>query len=95
MLADAQRMYDVFHIVIAEGSHARSHADRVRSSWNKILGQHTIWLSDYKKLAETIISTIEVVEGRDAKVVTAKFGGAVLDAVKHLPKSRTAKLLPA
>lgn len=96
MLAEAQRKYDVFHIVIAEGSHASSFPDRVRQSWNKTLGQHVIWLTDHKKLAETIISTIEVVEGRDAKAVTRKFGTVVLDAVKHLPRSKTATLaLPA
>lgn len=92
MLAEAQRCYDVFHIIIAEGSHAHSCPDAVRSSWNNLIGQHTIWLSDHKKLAETIVSTIEVVEGRDAKAVTAKFGSAVHDAVKHLPKSRTPSL---
>lgn len=92
MLAEAQRRYDVFHVIIAEGSHAKSHPDRVRSSWNKLLGQHVIWLADHKKLAETIVSTIEVVEGRDAKAVTAKFGSVVHDAVKHLPQSRSPKL---
>lgn len=92
MLAEAQRKYDVFHIVIMEGSHARSHPDRVFDSWKAVLGQHVIRLADHKKLAETIVSTIEVVEGRDAKAVTAKFGSAVHDAVKHLPPSRTPRL---
>lgn len=96
MLADAQRSYDVFHIIIEEGSHARSHGAQVWDSWNKVLGQHVIRLSDHKKLAETIVSTIEVVEGRDAKAVTSKFGSVVYDAVKHLPRSRTPRLaLPA
>ena len=96
MLADAQRSYDVFHIIIEEGDYARSHKDRVIESWSKILGQHVIRLSDHKKLAETIVSTIEVVEGRDAAEVTKKFGTEVFTAVKHLPKSRTPRLaLPA
>ncbi len=92
MLAEAQRKYDVFHIIIMEGSHARSHPDRVFDSWKSVLGQHVIRLADHKKLAETIVSTIEVVEWRDAKAVTAKFGSAVHDAVKHLPRSRTPRL---
>jgi hypothetical protein len=92
MLAEAQRKYDVFHIVIMEGDHARNHPDRVLESWKAMLGQHVIRLADHKKLAETIVSTIEVVEGRDAKAVTAKFGSAVHDAVKHLPRSRTPRL---
>lgn len=92
MLADAQRKYDVFHIVIEEGSHARNHMGRVMDSWTALLGQHVIKLADHKKLAETIVSTLEVVEGRDAKEVAAKFGSVVHDAVKHLPKSRTPRL---
>lgn len=96
MLSEAQRMYDVFHIIIEEGDHARHHKAKVQKSWRNILGQHVISLADYKKVAETIISTMEVVEGRDAKKVTASFGSAVYDAVKHLPPSRNPKrLLPA
>lgn len=92
MLAEAQRAYDVFHIIIEEGDYAHTQPDATRDSWRKTLGQHVIGLADHKKLAETIVSTIEVVEGRDAKTVTAKFGSAVYDAVKHLPKSRTPEL---
>lgn len=92
MLADAQRSYDVFHIVIKEGSHAKQFPDRVRESWTKLLGQHVIQLADHKKLSETIVSTIEVVEGRDAKEATAKWGSVVYDAVKSLPRSRTPRL---
>ena len=92
MLSDCQRQYDVFHIVIEEGDHARRHLDRVVESWKALLGQHVIRLADHKKLAETIVSIIEVVEGRDAKAVTAKWGSAVYDAVKELPPSRTPRL---
>jgi len=88
-------MYDVFHIIIEEGDHARHHLARVQNSWKELLGQHVLSLKDHKKLAETVVSTIEVVEGRDAKQVTAKWGSAVYDAVKHLPRSRTPKALPA
>lgn len=92
MLRDAQRMYDVFHVIIQEGGHARTHPEEVRQSWASILGQHVISLADHTKLAETIVSTIEVVEGRDAKVVTEKFGSVVHDAVKHLSRSKTPRL---
>lgn len=92
ILREAQRMYDVFHIIIKEGDYARSALDRVVTSWKKLLGQHVIELADHKKLSETIVSTLEVVEGRDAREVTRAFGDVVYDAVKHLPKSRTARL---
>jgi hypothetical protein len=93
MLQDAQRMYDVFHIIISESDYARHHAAQVMDTWSKLLGQHVIRLADHKKLAETIESTIEVVEGRNAEKVTAKFGSTVYDAVKHLPPGRGPKPL--
>lgn len=92
MLADAQRSYDVFHVIIKEGSHARSELPAVVSSWTALLGQHVIQLADHRKLSETIVSTIEVVEGRNAATVTADFGSVVYDAVKHLPVSKTPRL---
>lgn len=92
MLQEAQRSYDVFHIMIAEGDYAQRSPSTVRETWGKMMGQHAIWLTDHTKLAETIVSTIEVVEGRDAKDVTSKWGQVVYDAVKGLPRSRTPRL---
>lgn len=97
MLEQAQRMYDVYHVIIEEGSHARSHLDRTVKSWNETLGQHVIRLADHKKLAETIVSAIEVAEGRDAAASAAGWGASsahvVLEAVKSLPKGTAPKML--
>lgn len=90
-LQDAERTYDVFHIIIEEGSHARSHLDRVVSGWTKLMGQSAIRLSDHKKLSETIIGIIEAREGLATEKSAGRFGSAVLNAVKHLEPSRTAK----
>lgn len=92
MLADAQRAYDVFHIIIEEGSHAQRFPDRVQRSWTALLGQHVIRLADHTKLAETICSAIEIAEGRDLPEMSNKWGVVVRDAVKHLPRSRTPQL---
>lgn len=86
MLAEAQRTYDVFHIVVGDGSHASSYPDRVRQSWAGMLGQHVIWLADHKKLSETIVGAIEVAEGRDAHGVSKKFGKVVYDAIANVPR---------
>ncbi len=96
LLQLAQRKYDVFHVIIAEGSHARSYPKEVRDSWNALLGQHAIWLKDHKKLSETIVSAIEVVEGADAEISAKGWGagaGIVHEAVKNLPRGRSPKLL--
>lgn len=95
----AQRFYDVYHIVIKEGSHARMHLDRVLESWKPLLGQRVIQLSDHTKLAETIVSAIEVAEGVKASDSAARWGGSassvVHDAVREIPTGRGPKLLAA
>jgi hypothetical protein len=96
MLQLAQRSYDVFHIIIEEGDYARQAIARVIDSWVDLLGQHVIRLSDHKKLAETIVSAIEVVEGGDAEISAKGWGHSaaiVHAAVKDLPRGRTPKLL--
>jgi hypothetical protein len=91
----AQRMYDVYHVIIEEG-YARDHMDQVVDSWTSLLGQRVIRLADHTMLAETIVSAIEVAEGRDAEKSAAGWGSGsriVHDAVKSLPKGRTPRML--
>lgn len=96
MLQLAQRLYDVYHVVIKEGSYARSNFNGVRTTWTEILGQHVIFLDDHTKLAETIVSAIEVAEGRDAAESAAHWGDGgriVHEAIKHIPRGRSAGLI--
>lgn len=96
-LESAQRFYDVFHIIIKEGSHARSNLSKVVDSWEPLLGQRVIQLSDHTKLAETIVSAIEVAEGVKASDSAKAWGETsarvVHDAIKSIPVSRTPRLL--
>ncbi len=97
LLEMAQRKYNVYHLIIEQGDYARGHLDKVRSVWNNLLGQHVISLSDHTKLAETIVSAIEVAEGRDAKGSAGAWGNnatanVVHRAVGHLPQVRTARI---
>lgn len=75
LLTLVSRKYEVFHIIAEEGNHARSHGDSVRRRWSELLGQRAIPLADHRKLSEVIVSTIEVVEGRDKAAVAASWGG--------------------
>lgn len=99
LLALCQRTYNVFHVVIEQGNHAKSYLPKVRRTWTELLGQHVIFLSDYTKLAETIVSAIEVAEGVDAEESAKRWGGAdsaiIHNAVKTLPKGNPPKALPA
>jgi hypothetical protein len=65
LLTMVSRMYHVFHVIVEEGSHARHDPHGVRSRWTDCSGQRVIGLSDHTKLAEVIVSAIEVNEGRD------------------------------
>lgn len=93
LLALVQKSYHVFHIVVEEGSHARSHLPQVLKSWEKLLGQNVLRLSDYTKLAEVIVSAIEVVEGKDAHEVAASWGGdtslVIANSIKGIEKNKS------
>lgn len=69
LLTMVSRMYHVFHVIVEEGSCARSHGSAVTDAWKKVLGQNVLNLSDYRKLSEVIVSAIQVVEGATADTV--------------------------
>lgn len=59
LLELASRTYNVYHIIIEQGSHARSHPAEVRNAWQKLLGERALSLKDYTKLSEGIVSIIQ------------------------------------
>jgi hypothetical protein len=61
----ATKTWEVFHIIIAEGSYAKRSGDAVKQEWRQLLGQRAIVLSDHAKLSELIVSTIQMMEGLD------------------------------
>ncbi len=87
----AEKYYDVFHIVIREG-YAATNMARVLKTWEPLLPGRTFVLEDYRRLAELVVSIIEINEGRDADDVAASWGGAagtiVAKAVRAQPKRR-------
>jgi hypothetical protein len=97
LLTLAQRKYDVFHVIIEEGDHARHDLAKVQETWRELLGQRVISLKDHQLLAETIVSAIEVAEGFDAEESTSRWTNprVVHDAVKSLPRGSNPKLLEA
>lgn len=95
LLIEAQRTYDVYHIVIAQGDYASNNPEKVWNGWTKLMGQHVVRLLDYKKLSETIVAIIAMAEGTDAREIAKSYGNVVHDAVKNLPPTKTAKLLTA
>lgn len=82
------KYYNVFHIIVAEGSHYRVFPERTRDAWIEKLGQRAIVLKDYTKLAEVIVSTIQVCEGENADKVVNSWDGStsviIKDAIKNI-----------
>ena len=88
----AERQWNVFHIVVEQGSHCRRYgADKVVRGWTELLGQNVIRLSDVDKLGEVIVSAIEVAEGRDADAVAKSWGGGTDLVVAHAMKGIAAR----
>lgn len=82
LLTLVSRQYHVFHVIVEEGSHARSDPHGVRDRWTELLGQRVIGLSDHTKLAEVIVSAIEVNEGRDREAVAASWSKGTARVVR-------------
>ena len=92
ILAKAEQMYDVFHVVVEEGSHCRHSRGAVFDSWNKLIGQQrVIPLADHRALAEVIVSAIEVHEGRAKADVAASWDGSTNLVVAGAVKAMTPK----
>jgi hypothetical protein len=89
LLDMASKMYHVFHIIVEEGSHARHYPHEVKETWTALLGQRVIKLADHSKVAEVIVSAIEVNEGLDKDKVAKSWSGdtavVVSRAIAGLP----------
>jgi hypothetical protein len=70
------RQYDVFHIIVEEGSYCQGNEREVVKAWTKLLGQRAIRLSDHTKMSEVIVSTLQVIGGADSKSVISSWDGS-------------------
>ncbi len=90
-VAAAQKMYNVYHVIVAEGWYAKQHLDEVKAAWTEYLGQNVIVLTDYTKLSEVIVSVIEVNEGANADEVISSWSGDTAIAVRNAVTDLNAK----
>ncbi len=68
--------WEVFHIILKQGSYASRDFDNVKKSWDSVIGQRTIPLDDYTALGETIVSLMEVSSGRSVRDVSESWDGS-------------------
>lgn len=63
ILAMVERCYHVFHVIVDEGDYARGNPGGVDAAWRDLLGQRVLHLKDHTKLAEVIVSAIQITQG--------------------------------
>jgi hypothetical protein len=76
LLSLVSKQWNVFHIMVEQGSHMRWAKDEVIKVWSNLLGQHAICLSEIDSLAEVIVSAIEMNEGKDLDTVVKSWDGS-------------------
>jgi hypothetical protein len=81
--------WNVFHIIIKQGSHARAAFKDVEKSWHDVIGnQRTIALDDHTKIGEIIVSVLEMASGKSLADTAKSWDGTtsvvVGDALKSL-----------
>lgn len=90
ILTMASRQWEIFHLVVEEGFNPQHRGDSIRQKWVDVLGERAIRLTDHTKMAEVIVSTIQVHEGADHNQVVDSWDGTtslvVQEAVKSLKK---------
>lgn len=89
LLAMARRTWDVYHLLIMQGSHARSRPGIV-DEWRGLLGEHAIPVDDYRRLGEIIVSILQVRQGVDTDTVAASWSGDTSLVVRNAIKGLTA-----
>lgn len=77
LLTEVSRQWEVFHIIVEQGDFCkRTGMKNVLASWKEVLGQRVIPLSDYTKLSEVVVSTIQVCEGVSKDTVVKSWDGS-------------------
>lgn len=72
VLKEAEKRYRVFHVVIEEGSYARSHRIETRRQWTELLGPNALFVQDVNYLPQVIIATLKIADGQDMHQVIAE-----------------------
>lgn len=83
LLNMVSRQYEVFHVMVEEGSYYQSCGRKVDEAWRRLLGQRALRLSDHTKLAEVIVSAIQVHEGALTDQVCESWDGSTRSVVKR------------
>jgi len=62
---DVSKSWEVFHMVIEQGSHYRYHGNAVDKSWRKVLGPRALNITDFNYVADVAVAAFDIVNGTD------------------------------
>lgn len=82
-----EKKYNIYHIIVEEGYHYRTHSKSVDIQWRNLLGERVLNLSDHTKMSEVIVSTIQMNEGVDADEVINSWDGSTSVVVGNALKN--------
>ena len=89
LVALTEKNWYYHHLMVEEGSYMSSSRKSVVNAWTKLIGQRAIPLADHEKMAEVIISIIEVTNGKDKAAIAKSWSGdtsvVVSKAIAGLP----------
>ena len=78
LLAEVNRKYEVFHLVLDRGNYDSS---RIQN-WRDLMGERVIKVPDYTKIPEIIVSILETMGGKDVDAVADSWDGSTAMVVK-------------
>ncbi|MFA5397951.1 MAG: hypothetical protein WC346_18210 [Methanogenium sp.] len=81
LLTEAQRMYNVFHIHVQQGSYRND--PQILKYWKDLLGERLILLEDYDKISEVIATTVSVILGANFDDVVNSFDNSTAMVVRN------------
>lgn len=85
-LLEAREMYNIFHLVILQGSHCSNASSRERTLnyWGDLLGRRVLQVINVDHIPEIIVSAIMVNEGKDTDdVINSWEDPGIMKSVKY------------
>lgn len=79
LLTEATRQYEVFHLIVKDGERRYGSV----TSWNKLLNERAMEVTDYTKISEIVEATMEILNGRDVDTVSKQWDGTTNMVVKN------------
>ena len=83
LLNEVSRQYEVYHLMIEEGSGMRYYQGKVVDKWTKLLGQRAIRVSDCDSIPEIIVSILQIEARKDKEEIIHSWKGKTADAVRN------------